>query len=325
MEEKIRHRIQCVTGATHVERLAQIQSLWSGYGEVARYRLQGANTNSVVIKRASPPTLQQHPRGWNTDLSHQRKLESYRVEMAWYQRWAQQCTAACRVPVCYGAEELEADSGWLFILEDVDAAGFSIRKSSLSLNELKLCLQWLANFHAHFLHEQPNGLWPVGCYWHLATRPDELTAMDDVKVKKAAAAIDQRLSAAAFKTFVHGDAKLANFCFADDGAAVAAVDFQYVGGGCGMKDVAYLLSSCLDDSECERWEEELLEYYFQQMAAALLSANKIVDMPALEKEWRELYVFAWADFYRFLNGWMPGHWKIHSYTRRLTERALKML
>ena len=49
---------------------------------------------------------------------------------------------------------------------------------------------------------------------------------------------------------MHGDAKLANFLFTSDHSQVAGVDFQYVGGGCGMKDVAYLLS-CLDEDACD--------------------------------------------------------------------------
>jgi thiamine kinase-like enzyme len=67
-------------------------------------------------------------------------------------------------------------------------------------------------------------------------------------LKEAAPVIDEKLNTCAYKTFVHGDAKLANFCFAPDGQ-VAGVDFQYVGGGCGMKDVAYFIGSCLNEKD----------------------------------------------------------------------------
>ena len=119
--------------------------------------------------------------------------------------------------------------------------------------------------------EAPSGLWTTGTYWHLETRPDELDVLDDAQLKAAAEKIDRQLSEARFQTFVHGDAKLANFCFAETGAGVAAVDFQYVGGGCGMKDVAYFISSCLDESSCEAGETELLDCYFGALKRSLSS------------------------------------------------------
>jgi thiamine kinase-like enzyme len=171
----------------------------------------------------------------------------------------------------------------------------------------------------------PEGLWEVGTYWHLATRPDELRALDDSKLKKAAAEIDARLSKASFKTLVHGDAKLANFCFSDNGGEVAAVDFQYVGGGCGMKDVAYFIGSCLDEQACEAKEEELLDCYFNYLREALGERQKPVDPNEVISEWRRLYHLAWADFHRFLKGWCPGHWKINGYSERICREVYSQI
>ncbi len=72
-----------------------------------------------------------------------------------------------------------------------------------------------------------------------------------------------------FKLVVHGDAKLANFCFTPTRDAVAAVDFQYVGFGCGMKDVAYFISSCMNEYQAEQLEEDILNYYFQRLKSLL--------------------------------------------------------
>jgi Ser/Thr protein kinase RdoA (MazF antagonist) len=242
--------------------------------------------------------------------------------LAWYQNAASRCGDACRVPRSIAAEALDG-GGWLFVLEDLDAAGFPGRRGRLEADGVARCLRWLAAFHATFLGTDPDGLWEIGTYWHLDTRPDELEEMPDGPLKGAAAEIDRSLNAARFRSFVHGDAKVANFCFAPDGSAVAAVDFQYVGGGCGMKDVAYFLGSCLDERECEAGEQEHLAIYFEALHRAL--ADREVDAAALEAEWRALYPLAWTDFYRFLAGWCPGHPKMNPYSERLAREVVATL
>lgn len=314
--------ITALTGATSATPGAHIQTLWSGYGEIFRVHLEGATTDSVVVKHVRPPTATNHPRGWNTSRSHERKLRSYEVEAHFYEHFAPRCGPACRVPTCVGVQSDE--TGWTFALEDVDAAGFAGRRDDLGDRGLDACLRWLAHFHATFLGATPDGLWETGTYWHLATRPDELEATKDGALKEAAEQIDRRLSQARYRTFVHGDAKIANFCFSEDDSEVAAVDFQYVGGGCGMKDVAYFFSSCLTSRECERRADDLLDVYFEHLGAALRERD-FVEFDALEAEWRALYPFAWADFLRFLAGWSPGHWKIDRYSERLTAIALDRL
>lgn len=279
--------------------------------------------NSVVVKQVNLSGQGHHPRGWNTDISHQRKLRSYEVEMAWYEQWSRYCDSACHVPDCLALESQGDEI--LLVLEDLDAAGFPERRSSVSLDEMKACLSWLANFHATFMGEQPKGLWPIGTYWHLDTRPDELEALSDAALKNAAVSIDQKLRNSPFQTFVHGDAKLANFCFSGDGKSVAAVDFQYVGGGCGIKDAAYFIGSCLDEEVCQQWESQLLDFYFQVLKEVLKSKQKPVDGDAVEQDWRALYPVAWTDFHRFLKGWSPGHWKIHGYSECLAREVVEQL
>jgi thiamine kinase-like enzyme len=180
-------------------------------------------------------------------------------------------------------------------------------------------LSWLAKFHASYLSKAPKGLWEVGTYWHLETRPQELAVLDDEKLKRAAVAIDEKLNDCQYKTFVHGDAKLANFCFSKDGK-VAGLDFQYVGGGCGMKDVAYFIGSCLNEADCERLEAKILDTYFKYLQSEFQERNE-----ALETEWRSLYRVAWADFHRFLKGWSPGHWKINDYSERVGAEVISNL
>jgi Ser/Thr protein kinase RdoA (MazF antagonist) len=185
-------------------------------------------------------------------------------------------------------------------------------------------LSWLAAFHAKFLHERPEGLWKVGSYWHLATRPDELRVLEDRELQRAAAGLDERLNRARFRTLIHGDAKLQNFCFAADASAVAAVDFQYVGGGVGVKDVAYLLSSCLSSARLQVEAEACLEDYFLLLARALQEREVPADeIDALIREWRALYPVACADFYRFLLGWDPGSSSRDRYLEAVTREVLR--
>ena len=279
----------------------------------------------MIAKRVRPPAQVAHPRGWASERSHQRKLRSYEVEASWYRHHAPSLGAEARVPACYAAEAREG--GFLFVLEDLDAAGYPERRVSLALHEVQACLRWLAHFHARFARrvapggEPPRGLWPVGTYWHLETRPDELEAMEPGPLRDAAGALDGALRACAHQTLVHGDAKVANFCFSPDGARVAALDFQYVGGGCGMKDVAYLLS-CLGAAHCERHAEAHLDLYFQVLRQALPAD---LEADALEREWRAMWPLAWADFERFLAGWAPHHAKRDRFAARMTQRALDAL
>lgn len=300
-----------------------IQELWSGYGKILRVRLEGASLQSVIVKQIQMESSANHPRGWNSQISHERKLKSYQVETHWYRHWSEQCGTDCRIPKFLSFEQ-EAEE-ILLVLEDLDSAGYPARLTSVSPAQLKSCLEWLAHFHATFMGVKPEGLWETGTYWHLATRSEELASLEDLTLKNAASALDQRLSEARYQTLVHGDAKLANFCFSKTNSQVAAVDFQYVGGGCGMKDLAYFIGSCLDESECEEQEAEILDHYFTTLRSTLAVKHPNLDASSIEQEWRSLYPIAWTDFHRFLKGWSPGHWKINSYSERLTREVLASL
>ena len=311
------------TNASSCEEVEVIQSLWSGYGKISRYQLTGAEMNTVIVKNIIFPTQTNHPRGWNTSKSHNRKVKSYRVETAYYTDFNNLCNNACRTPKLIGSNTIGEEQ--VIILEDLDVAGFSARKSQLTIEQIKVCLKWLANFHATFMGQQPKGIWETGTYWHLDTRPDEFAAMHNTSLKEAANNIDTLLNNCTYKTFVHGDAKVANFCFSEDLKKVAAVDFQYVGGGCGMKDVAYLMGSCLSENECNIYENELLSSYFNTLEIALDKTPINLNFISLVKEWRMLYSVCWADFTRFLMGWMPTHQKINGYSKIKVEEALRAL
>jgi len=321
--KNVKDFILSVTKASNCEEVEVIQSLWSGYGKIARYQLTGVEAKTVIVKHIIFPTETNHPRGWNTNNSHIRKVKSYQVETVFYENYNSICTHECKTPKLLGSTTVGEEQ--VIILEDLDAAGFPIRKSVLTFDQVKVCLKWLANFHATFLNVKPDNLWEVGTYWHLETRPDEFAEMNASPLKQAASAIDDLLNNCKHQTFVHGDAKVANFCFSEDMTKVAALDFQYVGGGCGMKDVVYLMGSCLLENECKNFEKELLVHYFNQLENALSKNSKHLNFNQLKTEWSFLFPIAWADFERFLMGWMPTHQKINGYSKLKVEEALKQI
>ncbi len=321
--EILRFVMDC-TGCVDFSAAQQVQSLWSDYGEIRRLQLayeqeDGNLPKSVVAKWINPPETPVHPRGWDSDASHQRKLESYRVESNWYQRYACGCTDECVVPICLGQSGF--DGATLLLLSDLDVH-YPERYSRLSRTGVTSCLHWLAHFHARFFGAAPSGLWPTGTYWQLLTRTDEFNAMPDGDLKQAAAWLHERLESCVYKTLVHGDAKVANFCFESSGNKVAAVDFQYTGAGVGIRDVVYFLGSCLDETELADNENEYLDIYFDELGKALQHYHPDVQALRVCECWRDLYAIAWTDFYRFLAGWMPDHPKTHAYTRKLADQAL---
>ncbi len=92
-----------------------------------------------------------------------------------------------------------------------------------------------------------------------------------------------------------------------------------------MKDVAYYIGSCLHEDDCERLEGPLLDLYFQTLKQALLQKKPEVNGLEVERDWRSLYPVAWADFHRFIKGWILESWDSNSYSERITRKVIKDL
>ena len=168
-------------------------------------------------------------------------------------------------------------------------------------------------------------------------------------LKAAAVPLDALLRDATHQTLLHGDAKLANFCWRgqtprEDGSAcgrggesgsgsgigigcgsesesgdlppvVAAVDFQYAGWGVGVLDIAYCLGSFpgVDDLACDG--PHLLDAYFAALAAP----------PEVEAERRALHCVAVADFERFLAGWAGSSFRRGGFVGVKVQEALALI
>ena len=352
MHSSIQQRILDATRAKQIIKIEEIQPLWNNYGILSRLFLQGSSYPSVILKHIQIPTQQHHPKGFATSISRQRKIKSYQVEQYWYQHYNQRLSQIsddpqldslmCRTPHCI--DSFHFNDEIFLLLEDLSSSGFEPRSSVIDWTQVELVIQWLAHFHVQFLHTQnqtdsAKGLWEIGTYWHLATRPDEWAKLEGTSLHWIAPFIDAHLNTASYQTLVHGDAKLANFCFHHTESLVAAVDFQYIGQGCGMKDLAYFVGSVFGEEECKQHEEGILDCYFSHLRTAYNSPFKTqiedkdsstqnkqtLDLHNVEKEWRALYPVCWADFQRFLLGWSPHHYKHTTYTQTLTDRVMDTL
>lgn len=299
-----------------------IQSLWSGYGGLYRFKLLHPYFTSIIVKHISYSNIAAHPRGWKTNAGHQRKIRSYQVETAFYQQYIGRLNESLIVPQLI--KRFESDGDTFLILTDLEQNKLQ-PQTQVTQEGIYSVLKWLAQFHASFIQNRAEDLWEIGTYWHLATRADEFNKMPNNALKQKAHLIDKKLNNSQFKTIIHGDAKWANFCFSSDQQRVGGLDFQYTGVGCGIKDVMYFLSSVLDSKGLFQYADKLVDHYFEFFHAAsqeIISKNLSVE---IENEWRALYPFAWADFTRFLQGWMPTHHKLTGYALEQTQKALFQL
>lgn len=148
------------------------------------------------------------------------------------------------------------------------------------------------------------------------------------RLQDFAAPISDRLRSARWQTLVHGDAKLANFCFREAEAPialsdVAAVDFQYAGGGPGVRDVVYLVISAFGGRDLAVCGARVYEGYFAELRVAAVEMGfSVAEAEEVAAEWQGLVSWAVADFSRFISGWTAGHWDVYDHVHSETERVL---
>lgn len=176
------------------------------------------------------------------------------------------------------------------------------------------------------------GVWLNGGYTYLATRRkeyDELKMDEDsewssalcepvgsggASVAELAAGLLSSSAARGYQTLIHGDVKSENLFTTIKGDAVAFFDFQYVGLGFGVCDLAKLftcsvpLSMLVDDDEAlptastlemQQGEETLLRKYHDQLQR---TSGKRYDWSLFLRHWETALV----DWLRFQASW--GFW-----------------
>ncbi|PCK32687.1 kinase [Pseudoalteromonas piscicida] len=293
----------------------QNQQLWSGCGDML---FINHDVGKLAIKRTKVPEQLEHKRIEQSMTAMQRKRRSYEVERHFYKYHACELIPPCNT-ASYLGEGGVNDMNYI-VFRDFSSQGFE-QVDTPTETQILAVIGWLAKFHAHFLQSPTEHVWEQGNYWNLDTRPDEFARMQAGSIKQAASLFSNKIKQSRWQTWVHGDAKIANFAFHDDQAL--GFDFQYVGKGVGVSDLMLFITSILDEQAQLLHADEYLKLYLDMLRIELLGKVASIDIAQLLSEWESLWPVVWADFYRFLLGWKPDHAKINDYMKFQTEIALQ--
>jgi len=172
-----------------------------------------------------------------------------------------------------------------------------------------------------------SSVWLNGGYTYLATRRTEYTSLAADATSEWSTALCTPLSSSGCpiaemvarvltprgrecETLIHGDVKSENLFITKSGSEVAFYDFQYVGLGLGVCDLAKLFTCSVpvhmlteDDSSNELSmdvrERQLLELYRENL---LVGTDKVYDWNTFVRHWEAALV----DWLRFQASW--GFW-----------------
>jgi len=307
--------------------IQRLQSLWSGYGAINRVMwTENGQQKSCVIKEISPPQV--------PTTGHGRKLKSYQAETTFYRDFASRLND-CSIPRLLGSSN--SGENIRLALSDLSPR-FPLHLTTLNKEETQVALEWLASFHSTFWEDTSNyssrggdelrddGLWGEGCYWHLATRPEEFESIgaEWKDLKDAATDIDRILQGERTeedlrcRTIVHGDFKTENLVWSADRKQVAAYDFQYSGGGLGTKDIAYLfITGVAHELVADDGDLELLRFYYDALVNKLDGHGHVYTW----EKCKEHYKYALLDYVRFMAGW--GWWGNTKYAQARAREWLR--
>ena len=270
-----------------IERVSErsIARLWSGMGNIYEVNAYQCNGCCMIVKYIQPRLEN------DMDLADKRKLDSYQVEAAFYDRYAADFIKHHGIQVPRPLKVEQIGTSIVICMTRLENANMD--------NFADGVIRWLANFHAVTWKKNFPDLQPIGSYWYLDTRPDEHKKMPshgwEGRLKRAARPIDEYLKRDSLQCLIHGDAKDANVMAAD--GQIAMCDFQYCGKGSPLKDVAYFLVSSVNPQE----EQRLLDLYYHSLCEKL----PLEQRPTRE-HLNDNLGLAYCDYARFMSGW--GFW-----------------
>lgn len=231
----------------------------------------------------------------------------YDMETGWYRDVADDCDALC--PQSYHADIAENEREFVLMLEDMAPASQGDQLAGASLLQVETTLREAANLHnfrpeggfesLRWLHHgegnsefSKNTL--INGYSVFRERFDALLSTDVLEVGQKL--VDKMADYIAHEppeqTITHGDMRLDNILFHDDGRIAALVDWQTCSLGNPANDVAYMIgTSFADPAERREHEENLVREY--------LDARK--NAAGFDDFWNEYRRHAFSGFIMAIN------------------------
>ncbi len=228
-----------------------------------------------------------------------RTVHNYTLEISWYRDLADEIPVNC--PPCYHAEIAENEEDFALLLADMTPADQGDQLVGASLAQIEAAIGEAAKLHAPLwnnprLQDYPwlgygkgnkelvrallPGLYQGFRARYLGRLSGDILKMGDAYVARLDSYLDHEPSAL---TITHGDFRVDNLLFNPDTGAVTVVDWQTVGLGVGVGDIAYLIgTSMADPDQRAAGERRLVERY----VALLNDAGAPADPETCWQEYR---------------------------------------
>ena len=212
-------------------------------------------------------------------------FQLYQREIGFYQEMARH--SVLRVPQCYFVHFDATEGRFALLLEDLAPMRVGDQLASCTLDQARLALRELARHQARWWQspqldafawlpsvdcEANRGLAPMYSgalplfLEHTAGRLSE-------RVRETACRVEEHILPALTAyterpaTVLHGDYRLDNLFFGEDGNSLAVIDWQIMSRGPGIFDAAYFLGGSLEPDVRRAAERDLLREYHEHLLA----------------------------------------------------------
>ena len=215
-------------------------------------------------------------------------LRMYHREVAFFHELAEQVPV--RVPVAFHGDVADDMSDFVVLMEDLGSLRLVDQLVGMSLADAETAVDRLAAWHAAWwgrgdgLAERgitvslADPVYPAVLPMVFAEGWEKVTSELDVQPQildigpKFGEAIPRLLAdlASGTNTMIHGDYRADNILF-DPHGAVALLDFQLIGSGSGMYDLAYFVTQSLDVDVARQNERALFDRWIDGIRKAGIS------------------------------------------------------